>query len=508
MRNEFLVRKGLDERKYAGMGGQDSWKRTEDIEIDLADLIRKLCMQWKQILICAIAAAVILGGYGYLKQKKSQDVFRAGDFEEEKMTEEEEQSVIAAIDLETEISGLKEYLDNSLLMQIDPYHKNRAVLLYSIECKNWKKLQQTAENYLSFVINGGAADEIKKSEGGIWDIDKSYLAELITGYQKSGSSPYQAAINGTEKDEIPAETFFYVELTGKDTKTVRQLSLGMQAALKKHSIAVKEAAGEHSLTLLSSQENIVADSDLQTQQHAKRTLLTTNLASLKTMLNAFNKQQMAVYEDAAGTAERQDSDEEIVTASDSDISIKYTFLGLAGGVFIYCLIFGFRYLCCDTLKSVKEMKRLYTFPYYGSIFLEDRQKGKEQTLSGAGNGGSDETVQALNRIRLACKKQGIMRLCMASDFLLSEREKECLDGIAEKLGNCGIDVFVAEKASSDAAVWDALAETGNVLIVSKIGMTTHGAVDEEMGFYLENAITVAGAVAFASQKKYINRNCE
>ena len=33
------------------MDGQFAWKRTEDIEIDFMDLLRRLCMQWKKAVI-------------------------------------------------------------------------------------------------------------------------------------------------------------------------------------------------------------------------------------------------------------------------------------------------------------------------------------------------------------------------------------------------------------------------------------------------------------------------
>ena len=51
------------------MNKNNDWKKSEEIEIDLADLIKRLCMKWKQILICALAFAVLAGGYGYLKNK-------------------------------------------------------------------------------------------------------------------------------------------------------------------------------------------------------------------------------------------------------------------------------------------------------------------------------------------------------------------------------------------------------------------------------------------------------
>lgn len=37
------------------MDGKYSWKREEEIEIDFIDLLKRLCRQWKQIAVCALA---------------------------------------------------------------------------------------------------------------------------------------------------------------------------------------------------------------------------------------------------------------------------------------------------------------------------------------------------------------------------------------------------------------------------------------------------------------------
>ena len=46
------------------MESQYSWKRTEDTEIDLTDLLYRLCVQWKRIAVCALAFALVFGGAG------------------------------------------------------------------------------------------------------------------------------------------------------------------------------------------------------------------------------------------------------------------------------------------------------------------------------------------------------------------------------------------------------------------------------------------------------------
>ena len=70
------------------MNVQDSWKRTDEIEIDLADLLKKLAMRWKQMLLCAVAAALFAGGYGCLKNNNGVKIQNAQEAEDIAMTEE------------------------------------------------------------------------------------------------------------------------------------------------------------------------------------------------------------------------------------------------------------------------------------------------------------------------------------------------------------------------------------------------------------------------------------
>ena len=140
------------------MESYNSWKRTEDIEINLAELLLGLCMKWKQALACALVFAVLAGGYGWLKNRSSMQKVESGTGVDDELTEEELQAVAAAVELENETNGLKEYIENSVLMQIDPYHKNKAVLLYSVDGAQRRELQQIIESYLTFIVNGGVAD--------------------------------------------------------------------------------------------------------------------------------------------------------------------------------------------------------------------------------------------------------------------------------------------------------------------------------------------------------------
>lgn len=368
-------------------------------------------------------------------------------------------------------------------------------MLYSIHEAERRDIQKITESYLNFIVNGGASQALRESGRSVWDMDKSYLAELFTAYQKNYDSPYQEVIENPADTDVLAESVFYVEITGRDERMAKQMADDLQQVLKKQQAEVKAQAGSHRLTLLDTEHNILSDSNLLAQQRDKKAQLANSKANLKALTDAFSEKQAAVYQKEAGVEDdMQKPDEESADDMQSredagnaaGFLAKYIILGLVGGIFVFCGFFGCWYLLCDTVKSGEEMKNLYTFPFYGGIPLADTPKDASKQAE----------AQILNRIRLSCKKQGITRLCAASDFAFTDSEKQCMEHLARQLDDLGIHAEIAENAGSDTVLWDNLAETGNVLLVCRIGTTTHRMIDDAMRFYMENGIHVAGAMAF------------
>ncbi len=141
------------------MEKQDSWKKTEDIPVNLADLLRRLCMQWKRIAFCALAGALLAGGLGLLRAKSSPQKPQAESLEDFELTEEEWQGVIQTAGQKRALADLENYMQQSAAMQTDPYHRNRTFLLYSITHASRKELAEITESYLSFAANGGRRTE-------------------------------------------------------------------------------------------------------------------------------------------------------------------------------------------------------------------------------------------------------------------------------------------------------------------------------------------------------------
>lgn len=485
------------------MDGQHSFKRTEETEIDLADLMRKLCRKWRQILVCALAAAVIFGCFGWLKGRDTADKM-VSEANEEELTEAEEQAVTEAVRLEKEIRALDEYLENSVLMQLDPYHKHRFIMLYGIDRVKRQELAAVTESYLNFISNGGAAD-VLSGLSGRWNMDKSYLEEMISAYQRTYNAPYQIAVDALSDSGMLSEALFYVEITGTDGKEAETMAVDIQQILKDYSADVKKTAGSHRLKLLNCTEGTAVDLSLWTQQHDKRAQLSANHANLKAAVDTFSERQKSVYEKAVNIkgSREEDTDDsqeyrsgETASGRDYKALLKYALIGIFAGGLFYAGIFTCRYLFSDEVKNTEELKRMYTFPVYGQIQFCRKKKSSRRVLREHRDSYGNTQEQVINRVRISCQKQGIARLCAVSDFQLAAAEREFLEKTSARLASCGITMTVTENAGKDTDAWDSLIEAGNFLLLCRIETTTYQSIDDAVNLYLENGMTAAGAVAF------------
>lgn len=516
-----------------------SWKRTEEVEIDLSDLLYRLGRQWKRIVICALVSAVLAGVGSYFVSKnggtdaaEEADAVQpeAAEPEPVPLTKEEQQrQVAAACQLAKEIAQMESYMQNSVRMQIDPYHKSSVQLIFRIEGADGWMTQKIVEKYLDYLANDRIAADICRRDREMERVESRFLSELFQAAQKT---------SGTYTDEegyARSGVLLSVDVTGRDADMAAALAADIRELLQDYSAAVEKECASHTLTLLGSEEKERADSELLTWQREKRTLLEADRASLKTMTDAFDDTQKALYE-AAVRAEESVSEESVSEESVSEnktadpeirqdsretggqsasgaegqpsdaqadsrlsdgeakgsVSVLHVLPGFSGGIFIYAAAYACWYLLRDTVKSAGEFRSYYTFPFYGSISAGDRE--------GMSDAGQDDygrqKAQILNRIRLSCRKQNITRLCLAADFIPDEKEKACMERMVSQLREWELEAVFAENIRGNISVWDAAADMGTVFMVYRLGYTTHRMVDDVMEFYQENGVAVLGAAAF------------
>ncbi len=476
------------ERGDKDMNGKDSWKKTEEVQVDLSDLLRSFAVRWKQAAACTLVCAALFGGYGWIRQKNA--VQQPVSIKDTKMTTEETKTVEDTVQLAEETEELEDYMQHSILMKVNPYRRNRTTMLFSIDGATNRTLPAIVESYLAFLTSKGITDALQREDVKTWKMDNRYVAELIAAWQKSDSTfPYQVLMED-DASAAPEQTLFYVETTGTDAKMAAKLAKDIQSSLEGYSSVVKKACGEHKLSLVSSQDSVKIDSGLLAQRDEKKQQLKAKQDSLKAASDALSTEQKAVFNNEFDREETEETEERVSLGN--RIPMKYIAFGIAGGIGIYGAWFALSYLLRDTVKSAAQLQAQYRFPLYGSISATAKKGGRQ----GGQSRYEQEKEILLNRIRLSCRKQGIHRLCLAADFEPDDQEQACLQELCGQLEQWGISAAAAWKIGKNAAQWDALSEVGNVLLVCKRGVTTHREIDEQMEFYQENGIRVTGAALF------------
>lgn len=472
------------------MNQTDNYKKTEEIEIDLADLLRSFCRKWKQAAVCALAGMILLGGYGYWKSRNAElpeePSAKESMIEEAELTEEERWSVAEAVQLKKENDAIADYLENSILMQTDAYNRESVLLQYCIHETDIHTLPKAVESYTAFLSYGQAAEAVQESEQAFRNIKPSCLSELFSVWQAAEG---QSKIIMDASIDSETEKIFYVEVTGKDKKMAQQLAAAVKKALGKYASSVKKKCGSHELALLNEISRTRADSTLLSQQREKRELLKAGRSSLKTLTDSMSEIQKLAYAEEAGI-EKEEETLEIAAASGRGSVLKYIIFGLCAGIFAYGGIFVCLYLLRNAVRSESEFQAYYRIPLYGSMSVK-----KAAAKSGPARDESQKRLaQTLGRVRLACKKQGIQKLCLAAEFAAGTKEQAVLEHILKQLQDWGIHTVMGKVPDSDISQWDMLEEAGTVLLVCSIGETTYPMVNHAMEFYLENDIDVMGAV--------------
>lgn len=102
-------------------------------EIKLIELFWEILFAWRQVFCLAIIIAILVSGMKYLFDNRAYRIAQNGEIEQEaEFTAEEEEQIEEARIMMKRIEDYQKYLNESALMQIDPYEKPVVELQYYV----------------------------------------------------------------------------------------------------------------------------------------------------------------------------------------------------------------------------------------------------------------------------------------------------------------------------------------------------------------------------------------
>lgn len=453
-------------------------------EINLMELFWNILFSWRQILCFAVCFAILISGVKYVRDSRNYGAAQNVETKEIELTAEEQAQVEDAKIMIQRIENYEKYLNESALMQMDPYVKPVVDLQYYVESDYTYNYTQDNRSdytndlmalYYNYVKSGEISNKI--IEEADLPISQADFSELCS-----------VSLNGKT---------MAVTITWNEEEKLEEISKILKTELSKKENDFQEV-GSHKLKLLRESQNVIADTDLA----EKKNTFSTNVANINTQLNNL-KTNMSEQQLKQLQNETDLEDEESEVIAKPRFSYKYMILGGFLGVFLLCCWIACKVIFAAKLQNPEEIRTLYNIRLLGEIAI---QPDKKRFLSVI----DDKLLAIKNRrkkklsleqqikviaanISLSCKKQGIEQIYMTG----SEYENvdfKIVNMLKEELAVQNIHVTEGGNIFYDADSLKQGTEIGNLLFMEQTGLSIYDEISNELNLAKEQKNNIIGAV--------------
>lgn len=479
---------------------------SQEKEISLSELLWKVVKSWRFIICLAAVFCVLMTGYKYISDKrnianvnkeKSQSVKEL----QKDLTGEEKKALDQAVRVSQQLEQQRNYLEKSLLMQINPYQKNVATLQFYVDTDYKIDLSSIIESdyatelvrsYVAYIENGGlgkAVQEVMK-----WNIESAYFNELITlGGRISNSNDATNATNGVGAT-------FTIYVTAEDAEKCSQLAEAVKSEIEDYKNTLAGKIGKHDLILVDSYMSVVKDSSLVSQQDNLKNSINSLQSQLTDLQTNMTEIQIEILDKKENIQFEKDDEEKDISAG---ISKKYLLLGFLLGGFLGCAWVAMRYIFDKYIKSSEELQNLYGMRIFGEV---SQKTGEEKRAFGF----VDKWIDSLQRkeiwskeeqlelictnLKVTCEKNAAKKILLTSSFHQDEKDKSLISEIGDFLRKSDVEVVYAENMIRNAKTFEIMAEIGRVVLIEKVGTTEYAALEKELQLCKEQKAEILGSI--------------
>lgn len=473
----------------------EKWER----EISLQELIWKIILGWRFLLVSAVIFTVLLTAVGYLKnltsyqeeQNPSSQTKVPQDYE---FTEEDLHQIRTAELLMNSISKNREYLEESILMNLDPYEEQVLILQYYVDSDyqfNYTKDNRTDYSsavttaYSEYMKNGELAKKITKSLK--LDLNAKYLNELIF-------------IDVSKTDGI-----FCIEVLYPDKNVLSEIAKVIKEELNNQTAGISEKVGSHSLTLFSENITVKTDMDLVNRQKASRDMLNAYDAQLNSLKASMSTEQLEQLK--LSDLDGDQTPEEMTQVEPLGMSVtllKYVILGFSVGLFFATIWLVCQMLFNDKLQTSDELMEIFSLRLFGTLQSQKKVSGFDKILLDIKNRHkkqltSEESLDILvSNIELTCRNKKISQIYLTGTEI-ERADVELIQQIIDRLKHAEIEVIYGENICYRSASLRKLVEVGTAVIVEEAQISIYKEIAKEIMIIREQEVDIIGCIGINSK---------
>ena len=471
-------------------------------EIDLLDMIADILSHWRGLLIAVVLGAILMGAFSYTRSYQNAQNMQpqeAEDASEGEMAMEEQLAqlreslddsqlavVLTTVDDAKECALKKQYVQDSIYMQLDPMNVAQEELVYNIQEKDEKGSQRLGTIYRNTLYSVGLYDWIEQQTG----LEAAYVGELVSVSVDSGltlTNGEPLTIGGSDSLKIADAVKTYMEQQQENLNT---------------------RLGSHELVLLSEVSGNIMNMDVMNQQRAYRNSiygLETTIAAAKAAFSEDQKQYYTLLMKENGLEDTTDTEQSIVeeeqlVPENPVVSKKYVVLGAVLFAFIYVAVLCIGYIFNSRIRVNDGLQDLYGIPQIGVVVKDSKKKlFLDRWVNGLRHYGKREFTAeqsmelAFAAIKIAAAKNGQNNICLMGCNLGAGADKVC-EGLKAALEKEDLSVTILNNVLYDAEAMEKVSAAQGAVLVEKAGSTLYNEIVAELELLKRLEIPVLGGI--------------
>lgn len=474
--------------------------------IRITDLIEYILKRWRLLLIYMIIFGILLNvfacfkSYQSMAQAEMQDEAEELSQYEEILSEKEISEVKSAVDsyqiYEQSYADYLEYSANSIKMQLDANAVSTQKMIYQITSNQIDAIN-ISDVFTEIIPNDTTCQKILEETG--WDVDISYIKELITvtnmytGFMSdsSGQGITNIVENNTADNMSVLVTINIIADNKDDCAVVKK---AIEEEVNSLTNDLKSEFEEFDVKKISDLYGVKADSSLRQDQQNLVTAINSVNNSMQTLENNLSEDQKS-YFSALINKEVELKEEGNGGSTSVDLSqiqyinIKYIVVGAMIGAILCCLyiICGFcanRYLLspnyiADNLDS--EVLMVYTEEKKNDkkVNIIDRWISSIFKRNGDWYTESKQLNMLFARIQIAVEKSNLRKIHLVSS-LKNENIRHFILDLSKRLEEEKIDFSTGESILSDIDSLEKFSGADGVVFVEQINKTLLSEMEQEV----------------------------
>ena len=480
--------------------------KKSEIDIEIKDLFWELLRRWRIIAVMAIICAVGLAAYQYRIDMNKTDVVVVKKTQEElekAMSVQDISEVTGAVNLLNQLGEKSAYMDESVLMQINPYEENAVLLLYVIEADMAEEV--LAKAYRAYIEDGYLAQLLAGGMG----LESLYVDELISVVEDSTDMyVYSDTMDETIRMEIAnkkEDTCITVKICGVDEAAVAEMAKNVKTTLGAYSYTLSQEIGQHQLKLIEETACMLVDNALAELQNRNATAIKTISNNIDKMKNEMTGDQITLYTyRVTGVTQSENSTAAAPQPKVVTISVKHGVIGGIVGIILGAAIILVFYVFSAKLRKCDEIETLYHVRVLGEVENPEKKTGIFAPIDkfiarapyGIENGLVDYDSQIemiCANIAIDCKKNEQKKVYLTGSRIW-EMPEEISDDIKRGCKSKGIEIVGGVGIAYNARALEALDSVGTVVFVEKKRTSLYEEIYQEISLCRKNGIRVLGVV--------------